>query len=66
MNGDDLRFDTSDPLSRNMHALVVARLAGNPRFEELAANCERAMQAFPEVSKQKLARLVAHLREDRP
>ncbi len=62
MNGADPQFDTSDLTSRTMHALVVARLASNPRFEELATTYQNAMQAFPEMSKQKVAGLVQHLR----
>jgi hypothetical protein len=62
MNGGDTRFDTSDPTGRAMHALAVAKLAGNPRFEELVASYKAAIQHFPEVSRQELAQVIEYLR----
>ena len=62
MNGGDARFDTSDPTNRATRALTVAKLAGNPRFEELAASYAAAIQHFPEMSRQQLAQVIEYLR----
>ena len=62
MNGGDPAFDVSDPTNRAMHALTVAKLTGNPRFEDLATSYQATIQHFPEMSKQQLARVIEHLR----
>lgn len=62
MNGGDARFDRSDPTNRAMSALTVAKLAGNPRFEELAASYQAAIQHFPEMSTRRLAQVIEYLR----
>jgi hypothetical protein len=62
MNGGDPQFDKSNPVTRNMHALVLARLAGNPRFEQLVSSYEDAMKHFVEAAKQGFPEIVAYLR----
>lgn len=61
MNGGDARFDTSDPTSRAISALAVAKLAGNPRFEQLAESYSASIQHFPEISRQELAQVIEYL-----
>jgi hypothetical protein len=62
LNGGDPTFDTSDRTSRTLRALTLARLAGNPRFEELAATYENGLRAYPSLSRTKVSRLLAYLR----
>ena len=62
MNGGDARFDTSDPTNRAVRALTVAKLAGNPRFEQLAASYQAAIRHFPEMSRQQLDQVIEYLR----
>ncbi len=57
MNGEDPRFDKSDPLFRNMHALILAQLARNPNLDELVAKYAEEIRWFPEASKAKFVRL---------
>lgn len=53
--------DRTDMPVRGITALVVARLAGNPRFEELAAKYLAQVQGVP-ATLQKFTRLVEQLR----
>ncbi|TMQ15009.1 MAG: hypothetical protein E6J91_14130 [Deltaproteobacteria bacterium] len=62
MNGGDARFDTSDPTNRAVRALTVAKLAGNPRFEQLAASYQAEIRHFPEMSRQQLDQVIEYLR----
>lgn len=62
LNGDDARIDTSYLGHRAMSALTVARLARNPSFEVLVARYEEAIRSLPQMERDKLAALIAHLR----
>jgi hypothetical protein len=67
LNGDDPRIDTSDITSRTLHAVVLAHLAGNPRFEELVARYQAELEKFSALgkSRERLAQLVEYLRSQR-
>jgi hypothetical protein len=63
MNGPEgPRFDRMNPPYRQMHALILAHLAGNPRFDALAEAALAESQGFHPVDAKKLEALVAHLR----
>jgi hypothetical protein len=54
--------DSSNQPYRAMHALVLARLAGNPEFERLATQAEADRTDLNAVDREKLGRLLASLR----
>jgi hypothetical protein len=62
LNGDDPSFDKSDKANRTLHALVVARLNNNPRFDSLVEEYAQSMQGFPENARAKVAAAVSFLR----
>lgn len=57
-------FDSSGPPYREMTALAIARLAGNPRFEELVTRYRGQLVGLQPVDAQKFEQLVALLREE--
>lgn len=67
LNGADQRIDTSDISARTLHAVVLAYLADNPRFEELVARYQAELEKFPALAKsrERLAQLVEYLRSQR-
>lgn len=63
LNGPDgAAFDKTNPPYRQMHGLIVAKLAGNPRFEELAATFQGEAAAWQERDRAKLVALTNQLR----
>jgi hypothetical protein len=63
MNGPEgARFDRTNPPYRQMHGLILARLAGNPRFDALAEAALVEARGWQPHDGKKLEALVAHLR----
>jgi hypothetical protein len=63
MNGPEgPRFDRTRPPYWQMTALILARLAGNPRFDALAEATIAEARAWKPHNAKKLDALVAHLR----
>jgi hypothetical protein len=58
-------FDQRNPPYRQMSSLILAHLAGNPRFDELAASYEKAAAAWHPDDRKNLAALVERLRAAR-
>jgi hypothetical protein len=55
-------FDRSNPPYRQMHALILSRLAGNPGFDALATRYADDSRAWHPVDQKKLTNLVMYLR----
>ena len=58
-------FDQTNPPYRQMSSLILAHLAGNPRFDELVARYENAAAAWHPDDRKNLAALVERLRAAR-
>jgi hypothetical protein len=56
------RFVRTNPPYRQMHALILARLAGNPRFDALAEAALAEARGWLPQNAKKLDAVVAHLR----
>jgi hypothetical protein len=54
-------FDSTNLPAAALNSLIVARLAGNPRFEELAERYRQEMRDFDDNEKAELNRLVQYL-----
>jgi hypothetical protein len=54
-------FDSTQLLSRAMHAIILARLAGNPAFDSIVNNYRRELAAFSEADRGRFEALAAHL-----
>jgi hypothetical protein len=54
-------FDSTQLLSRAMHAVTLARLAGNPAFDSIVGNFRRELAAFSDADKSRFEGLAAHL-----
>jgi hypothetical protein len=62
LNSDEGRsFDRTNPPYREMASLVLAHLAGSPRYPELAAKHSKAAEAWDPDNREKLAALIRHL-----
>ena len=55
-------IDVTQPPSGLMHRLILARLAGNPEFEQLVQRYLWEMRSFAEADKERFQNLVQHLR----
>jgi hypothetical protein len=65
LNGDDKGFDTSDLASRGLHAVIVAHLANNPRFEDIVQAHRLAFEKMDVRAREGFAAVVKHLRDQR-
>lgn len=61
-SAEGLSFDQTMAPSRQISALILARLAGNPRFDELAAGFEKQAEAWQPASRAMLLAVLRRLR----
>jgi hypothetical protein len=60
--GQDPKLDSTQQPSRALHWVSIAYLAGNPRFDQIAAGFAAEVQAFPEPWRSSLDCLLAKIK----
>lgn len=61
-SGNDPQFDVSANPARAMHAVILARLADDPRFESIVAGYDQQLRKFPAAVTARFLSLVNYLR----
>jgi hypothetical protein len=59
-------FDSSTLISHAMHSIILARLAGNNRYNELVIEYDNALKGYPPFDRERFARLVSFLNDLSP